>query len=222
MKKILIVFLSIISFICLFTGCSKQPTLDEYVSELKSDVFTGDSGAFSLKASYGFKEHPFNHDGMSAQKVYRLTVKMLNQVTDGATYTACLIFNSQEYKSEFKIDPVTQAFSAIIEVDNFNLKEFDLIVTNAGNIQTVKMQSILPNDTLTCSEALNKLKESQKELLNNYTDENGIFTGEIHARVLVKDEKPYWYVGLVSTDKSLKALLVDGISGEVLAIRDVL
>ena len=40
-------------------------------------------------------------------------------------------------------------------------------------------------------------------------------------RVIVKDQLPYWYVGFASGNEQLKALLVDGINGEVLAIREI-
>ena len=84
------------------------------------------------------------------------------------------------------------------------------------------MKSILPENTLTVSQALQSLSEKQNQLIGNYTDENGTFNGEIHARILVKNDHPYWYVGLVNKDKNLKALLIDGINGEVLAIREIL
>ena len=40
-------------------------------------------------------------------------------------------------------------------------------------------------------------------------------------RIIVKKEKPYWYIGLINQDGTTKALLVDGFSGEVLAIRKI-
>jgi hypothetical protein len=40
-------------------------------------------------------------------------------------------------------------------------------------------------------------------------------------RVLVKDNHAYWYIGLCDTEGKLKALLIDGFDGKVLAVRDI-
>ena len=52
-------------------------------------------------------------------------------------------------------------------------------------------------------------------------DQDGNFNAELYMRVIVKDQLPYWYVGFASGNEQLKALLVDGINGEVLAIREI-
>ena len=41
-------------------------------------------------------------------------------------------------------------------------------------------------------------------------------------RIIVKDGKAYWYAGLSDGKDFLKALLIDGVSGEILATRTVL
>lgn len=222
MRKITIFILTFLCLTFFLSACNKKDTLDNYVSELKSDVFIGESQTYSLKASYGYKEHPFNHDGISAEKVYKLTIKIVKGVIDGANYTVCLTLNEKDFNSQFKLDPVSNVHTASIEIDNFNLKEFDLTIQSASKSETVKLKSIVPKNAITYSQALQSLSEKQKDLISNYTDENGTFLGEIHARILVKNEQPYWYIGLVSKDKNLKALLVDGLNGEVLAIREVL
>ena len=50
---------------------------------------------------------------------------------------------------------------------------------------------------------------------------NGAFGAEITLRVFVNNEKPYWYVGLVRGEHKVVALLIDGVTGDVLAIREL-
>ena len=57
-------------------------------------------------------------------------------------------------------------------------------------------------------------------MINGFYDQNNNLNLEIHARITVKDNAPYWYVGL-NTKNGLKALLVDGTSGKILAIREI-
>ena len=118
-------------------------------------------------------------------------------------------------------NPVTHALTAAIEVDNFTEKEFSVNVISSGKTETVKLKSILPDDTLTSSAALKSLTENQAELIDNFTDPDGNLKAELYMRVLVKDQKPFWYVGIASGNDQLKALLVDGVTGEVLAIREI-
>ena len=40
-------------------------------------------------------------------------------------------------------------------------------------------------------------------------------------RIFVKNDSPYWYVGIASGNGKLKALLIDGASGELLAAREI-
>ena len=82
------------------------------------------------------------------------------------------------------------------------------------------MKSTLPKNTISYTKALTCLQKSQAELLKTYYDSNGNFNAEITLRVLVKDSHPYWYVGL-SNANGTKALLLDGLTGKVLAVKDI-
>ena len=51
--------------------------------------------------------------------------------------------------------------------------------------------------------------------------QNNIFNGEIRAKILVRNGKAYWYMGLIDASGRTRALLIDGASGEILAAKDV-
>ena len=40
-------------------------------------------------------------------------------------------------------------------------------------------------------------------------------------RIFVKDLKPYWYIAIANSENKLKAMLIEGFSGELLAVKDV-
>ena len=94
-------------------------------------------------------------------------------------------------------------------------------ISSAGVTETVTMTSIIPDKTISYSTALNHLVQKQQSLVAHYTTDDGVFTAEIYARILVNDGAPYWYIGIASGNNNLKALLVDGITGEILAIREI-
>ena len=93
-------------------------------------------------------------------------------------------------------------------------ENIDYVFSVAGRILTESSERLpsTPGEAYSARLILNELK--------NYCDEKGNFNAEIALRVLVKDNHPYWYVGLSNTSGT-KALLLDGFSGEVLAVKDI-
>ena len=136
-------------------------------------------------------------------------------------YSLSFIHNEKTYKTDFKLNPIRHSLIASVEIDDFDLKEFTVTITASGKVETIVMRSSLPDGTITSSEALKHLNQNQAELISAFSDEQGNFNAELYLRVIVKDEKPFWYVGIASGNDNLKALLVDGFTGEVLAIREI-
>ena len=221
MKKSIFVLISLLTFLCFFSACAAPFSLVPFVSELRSDIFIGSSENFNVKASYGFKETPFSNDAKVGIKIDQMTFRLLDSETDVSEHLLCLTFNGASYKSAFKFDPVSHTMLATINVDGFNLKEFDVEIRTASTVEKVKMKSIVPEGTIDYKTALDFLAKNQPELINNYRTDGNNFSGEIYVRIVVKNDKSYWYVGLASGNDNLKALLIDGKSGEVLAIREI-
>ena len=94
-------------------------------------------------------------------------------------------------------------------------------ISSGTDTENVQLKSTVPKNAISYSTALKYLQKNQRELIKTYCDSDGNFKGEICARIVVKDQKPYWYVGLTDKDGNLKALLIDGFNGEVLAIREI-
>ena len=224
MKKLLKHFITFVFIFCTLVipfGCTRINPLEKHVSELRQDVFIGQSENFSVKAHYGFKETPFNNDGKARERIYYLTFRLLNLADSSVTYTLTMQYNGQTFNSTFKLDPVSHSLNCAIEMEDFNQKNFNVTLSNGSYSEVLSLSSTLPNGTITYLEALDKLRAEQTQLLKAYEDEDGNFNAEIYVRVIVKDSKPYWYVGIASGNNSLKALLIDGLSGEVLAIREI-
>ena len=224
MKKILISALAIFLCICLSlfsAGCTENNDLFAYVSELRQNIYEGKSQNYTVKAAYGFKESPFSSDGKAGEKIYKLTFRLPEKETEGITYTVKFTFENEEYGSVFAYNPVTGTLTAAVEIDNFTPQEFNITVSAGSSAEEVIMKSQIPENTLTVQQALTGLQQSQPDLIAGYRDENGVFSAEIYARVLVKNQKPYWYIGFDRGQSNIKALLVDGLTGEVLAVRDI-
>ena len=220
MKKIFLCLSIFLCFILVLSGCKNESTLSPFVSELRSNCYQSQNSDFDISAGYGFIEVNKNFDGKKGQVAHVLSFR-LNQIqNDMITYNVSLTFNGKDYKSTFKLNPVSHNLTALLPIENFNLNEFDITLSYGSNTNVIKMKSTLPKNTISYTKALSCLQKSQAQLLKTYYDSNGNFNAEISLRVLVKDNHPYWYVGL-SNDNGTKALLLDGLTGKVLAVKDI-
>ncbi len=218
MKKLIILLCFILCLPLLF-ACEKPNPIAESVSELRSEIYVGESESYELKAFYGYRETPYEQDGVKNKTVYNLKIKLLNKALEPATYTLRLNYGETEYKQDFSADKITGNLEVNFQIDNFNVKEFEAYVACAEQTQKVAMKSIVSEKCITYLQALDYLVKAQPDLIAHYTLDDK-FCAEIYMRVTVKDEKPYWFVGIAS-DNGLKAFLIDGLSGELLAIRSV-
>lgn len=211
-----------ILFSALFCGCKKESDLTRYVSELRSDVFRGESDKIDVSAAYGFKEEPFLNDGKAGTRVYALSFTIKGAEAESADRSVVMIYNGEEYKSTFKLNPLTGVLCAHIEIEGFSLKEFSVEIVTGAERETVLFKSQLPENTMSFSSALASLEKSQPSLIQNYRNDDGEFTAEIYARVIVKDGAAFWYIGFAEGNDKLKAILLNGATGEVLAVREIM
>lgn len=213
--KLLVVFLLIFSM-PLF-GCTKKSMLLPYVSELRCNVFEGISENFSIKAHYGYRETPYLNDCKVSPYSYELTFFLKGNVNDNASYSLELCSFNEEINFE---RTNTGSFKASYKVNDFNENTFDVILHCATESENITLTSLLPKDTFSVNEVLLKVEKSQEVLINSYYS-NVDFNAEIYVRVLVKNDKPFYYIAFAN-GKTLKAFLVDGLTAEVLAIREVI
>ncbi len=225
--KIPKIFVLILSFILSFSslfGCNNN-NLQNNVSELRKDVFLANLESdnkenLTLKGACGFIEKPYALDGKTGETIGFLKFNLSGDVSENVSYSLAFTHDDFNYKKEFTFSPTSNAFTAFFEIDNFSLKEFNVNLFIGAKSYPVALKSIVPNDILSYDKALEKLKENQPSLIAQKTDENGNFNAEIFMRVLVKNEYPYWYIG-ISHEKAIKAMLMDAKTGKILAVRDV-
>lgn len=221
MKKFLVFLFPLLCVLTTFLACSKEQTLTPCVSELRSAIYYGQSQTLTVKAGYGFKEQPFVNDGKVGKTVSTLSFKLIDKEIDDVTYNLSFKYLNNEYKGTFSLNPLTDTLTCSVEIYDFTLNQFTINIAFGSNNEEITLKSIVPNGTLTYDQALNFLQKNQSALVSHYTNSEGVFNAEIYIRILVKDDKPYWYVGLASGNEQLKAFLIDGFSGEILAIREI-
>lgn len=218
MKKFTVCLLAL-CFLIAFSGCKKENAYLAYISDLKQDVYVGTVGDITVTAYYGFREEPFINDGKTGEIVYGYVFK-LDVIPDDVRRVIELSADDDTFSAAFTPDEVTSEYKAFIEIKNHFEKEFTVTYIYGSEKIPVTLCSILPENCISYERALDLLTEKQQPLLSAYYSDNG-FNAEIYMRIFVKNDSPYWYVGIASGNGKLKALLIDGASGELLAAREI-
>lgn len=196
----------------LYACASQSFDFEKHIVILTTNLYHGENENFKLSASYGFNKEKSND--------YCLTLTLKDRADDNVEYCVIVNFNQKEYKSAFKLNPVNGKLVAELYIPDFNKEQFDASITYSSCTEQISLTSILPKEHKTYQQALQALYQNQLELFNSYNDSDGNFKAQIIVKAIVKSEKLYYYIAF-KQEKSFKALLVDGNSLEVLAVREI-
>lgn len=221
MKKSFLLLLALLLLVFSLVGCKSAPDGSEFVSELRFDLFEGESETYSIKAYYGFIEKSPIDDGVVGDKINVLKFKLTDKIQNDITYNLHFNYEDKEYYKTFAINPVKNSLTTEIEIDDFALKEFTIEIRAGADVDKITLRSILPDNTISYKEALLSIKENEVALWDSYYNNNGEFLAEIRMRAIIKEGAPYWYVAFVKENGNTKAFLLDGFSGEILAVKDL-
>ncbi len=219
MKKPLIC--AFLCFCLLFFGCKSEDPYLAYVSEARRDIFSGQSDNYDISAFLTEKEYPYLNDGIVGEKGVFLEFRLNNPLIDGVKRSIAFSVGDDSYSADFAVNEVTGVYGATAEIADFTGKSLSVSVICGEKNETVILTSEVPENALSFKDALKKLSEGNPELLALYKTPEGVFDGEIRLKILLKNGKPYWYAGLCNKKGKLKALLLDGITGETLAVREI-
>ncbi len=217
MRKIIVLLLILIGT---SAGCKKADPYLNYVSELRQEIYKGYAENTEITAVYGFCETPYLNDGKTGNLIYGLTFK-LHIVPDETKRVIKFTSGDREYSAPFGLDDITSEYKATVEIKADMGKEFAAALILGDATVPVVFKSIVPDNCITYETALKTLEDKQSTLLNSYI-KDGTFAAEIYMRIFVKDGAPYWYIGIAAGNDRLKALLIDGVSGDLLAVRDII
>ncbi len=233
MKKLFCLLLSFTFVFCIITtfGCQKNELLS-HVSELRSEIYLGEviltdaenlsekDKKITVKCAYGFIEQPYLLDGKTGNTINRLKFKLVGDLDSNVSYSISFMHDGFNYKKEFVYSPENNSYTVCFEINDFSVKEFNASLFIGAKSYPTVLKSIVPSDILSCEKALDKLKENQPSLIKDKTAEDGTFNAEIYMRILVKNDYPYYYVG-ISHENKIKAMLMDAKTGKILAVKDV-
>ena len=219
MKKKVLIVISVLTILCpiVFYGCGKV-ALTQYISELRYDILTGENDLYKLKAYLYESEQPLIEDGIVGEKKFFVRFYLYGEDTENFTFKVKFTLD-KEYDRTFTLNGFNGTLSCEIQTSKISSSKLDVTLSKGSDVYNIALSSAIPSGTINVYQTLAVIEKEQSALINNFSDSAGEFSAEISARILIKNDKPYWYVAFI-TSLNKKAFLVDG-NGNILAIRDV-
>ena len=218
MKKILS-FAAIVAAIVAFSSCKSKVDLTPYVSQIRSDIFRGESENYAVTSYLETKERPLVADGKASGMlpaiVVRLTVKgEIDETLSGAKVTFTV---DKEYSALFTFRPESDVYVASCYTDALPQKALTVTVSAGGTEENVELFSIAEG-IASPLKALNAASAANDEFFR--TEEFSSMKFEINIRLLEDDGRFFYYVGFVTKDETY-ATLVSADGEKVLTKRTV-
>lgn len=215
-------------FLTALCGCAKKSfNLFSYVSELRDNVFYAESEAdgehaFHLCVYSYLREQPYLSDGATG-KTERVA-EFYFTAKDGSTPYVLHYFlpeKATEGGGEMSYDDVKRRFYYICSEDLSEISALDATVTNekTGEEIPFRATSAKTAGTLSPQETIAVFENAESEKISSMKS-NGVFCGEIRIRLIISEEKTYYYVGLIDENGATFSYLLDGETGRILAKRE--
>ncbi|MCL1901413.1 MAG: hypothetical protein FWG51_03325 [Firmicutes bacterium] len=211
MKKVSCIFLFML-IVTVMAGCSGNPYLNN-VSEIRENIFAGNSDNFNVSVFAGEREKPYKADGIAEKRTsYFLVVVEPEFEAD----------SDEVLNVSFKIN--NDDFSKSITKDIFRDKFiFDFGKVNAKGSFTINLKIGLYDEDITMNDLsadltktyLQALEEGMALLQEKYqgTLNSGKYACEIYVKLCYKKfmntEKLYWYVAILDTKGNISSVTFD-------------
>ena len=219
MKK---TFFMALTSICLavLSSCASSTTLSMYVSQRRTGVYSGSLDEYSVTIYAEERETPFITDGYVGEMKNYLIVRLEKQ---GASLDNASIFISYDdvlVDASFTYNPLNGKYTAEEQVDRLPIsKTLKVEIADENKRVEVTLNSLVLDEVMEVNKVLKCVQNYDKQVINSLF-KNGQIGAEIRVRLLCSDGRNYYYVGFANSNKTI-AYLVDGVSGEILAKKDV-
>lgn len=219
MKKVLSLILICLCLVGCFSGCKQSNDLSPYLSETRDAIYLGSGKEFSLKATCGTRENPLVLDGKVGEVAPYTTFTLLTEIDYNISVAISFDFNTTTYSGQFELSPVNSRMVVNFDINSLG-ESFIVTVSGKGVNEKINMVKQTVDGLKTPVNAVNSLLLTQPDLIDSYKLD-GVFCAEISVRLIIENGSAYYYVGITDTKEKTIAFLLDGVSLETLAKREI-
>ncbi len=219
MKKVLCLILICFCLAGCFSGCKQSDDLSPYLSETRDAVYLGSGKEFSVKATCGTRENPLVLDGLVGEVKPYTTFTLLTEIDYNISVTVSFDFKATTYSGQFELSPVNSRMVVSFDINGLG-ESFSVTINGKGINEKIDMVKQTVDGVKSPVSAVNSLLLTQPDLIDSYRVD-GAFCAEISVRLIIENGSAYYYVGITDTKGKTIAFLLDGVSLETLAKREI-
>ena len=223
MKKITIFVLIMINCFIL-TGCNRYYNITRSsISEIRYNIFNGDSDNFNITFMSGQREKDYVVNGYNTDLIdfgiVTITIKNPN-LSEPNNPTFALTIDTLRHEGVLERNPFDGTYVADIEtiVDN-NLPSISIKVFMGDNIEELQLTNISYDWKVSCYDALKLSCKELSQELKPLTQKE--FLGEVYIKIIkdtiINDGNYYWYVNFVSRNWIYHSTIINPLTSEILA-----
>ena len=197
-----------------FAACGLKDKKN-YVSQLRTDILTGNAEGLEFTAYAEEREIPLISDGYAGVRTPVIIIKISSLSAFYGTYEISVSIDGKKYSAapELKADTVMRA---VIPIEKAFLKK-EITVELKGEKETsIALTSILPDGVCEYGKAV---ETAFKAIGDKAVYEGRKLKGEISARVLSENGNVYWYVGYANGE-TVYSVLVSADGEQVVAQKE--
>lgn len=201
------------------SGCKKQCSVKDKISQLRSDVFYGEVDEFELYCYVEKREDPYEENGnpgdVKPLLLFKITPK--NDVNlENAVITAECLCDENKYFGTFEYKPLTVSRYCKISPIALPTGYLSVKISVDGKSYSPNLNSLKKVNSVSHLTAIEAVRKFDEKSLNKFFSNDAY--GEIYARILSVDGDDYWYLGFISYDSKTEYLL-DAKTCEILSVR---
>lgn len=216
MKKFLTASVLCAAALCslpLLPACKRSINYSDYISEYRKSVYLCKEDGYELKIFCSDRETPYALDGVKGNMT---TVTEVYYSCSGSPSSVVADIDGQG--GEMSYMSVTNSFYLSFS-GKLTEKESVMVKLNVdGKESEIEVKNVLESGTIEAQNALKCVTEYDRETFERLCGGNA-FAGEIAVR-LIYDDGCYYYIGVCDRNKNVKAYLVDGKDGRIIAERE--
>ncbi|MBQ4099294.1 MAG: hypothetical protein IJC87_04145 [Clostridia bacterium] len=212
--KIITTILSFFAIFCL-SSCKNTSLGKAKISQLRQNAYYYECADFSLFTYPEQCENPQKDDGIKNALVNRLCFKLqFASVSPTDNCSVEFFIGDKNYHANFEYSPLSTFLYCTVFVETLPKDELYVKFNLNGKTIGANLSPLKNKTTISFDKILNNLKNND-EFVKEFLQKDD---GEIKIRFIDNDGFDYWYFGFID-EKTTTSYLIDGQTGEVLAVK---
>lgn len=196
----------------MFAGCSKTG-YENNISEIRENIFIGESEHFEISVYVGKREDPYKADGVANKmtQYFLVVIEPKFDTTEDDIMNTNVIIKGQIYAKSLTKDIFRDKFI----YDFVNLKAAENFTINVQVLsydEDVAMLEMLTAGMKTYTEALTEAMVMLKDKFEATKDEKK-YSCEIYVRLsyskFMSDKRLYWHVSILDRQGNITGVIID-------------